>query len=161
MQRITTDILYFETGAGNPVTHTVRPDETFEVQTQINQGPWIDRLPETEQAEWRERLRGGNPASGCICVEGALPGDMLSVEVGPIQVDPIAYTSFGGNNGAMPGWLDIGAHAKVVEIRDGVIRWSDELQLPARPMLVAAGANSGPCVARSWMVSCSGASRAY
>ncbi|MBT3375343.1 MAG: acetamidase [Lentisphaerae bacterium] len=135
MQRISTETLYFETGAGNTVTHTVQPGELFEVQTQINRGPWIDRLPEAEQTYWRERLRDGNPTSGCIRVEGVRPGDMLSVDVGEIQVDPIAYTSFGGNNGAMPGWLDIGAHAKVVEVRDGLIHWSDELKLTARPML--------------------------
>jgi len=96
MQRITTDVLYFETGAANAVTHTVQPGETFDVQTQINRGPWIDRLPEAEQAAWRRRLRGGNPVSGCIYIEGAQPGDMLSVDIGEIRVDPIAYTSFSG-----------------------------------------------------------------
>ena len=116
MQTIPKDVLYFETGPDNPVTHRVKPDETFEVVTQINRGPWIDALPKEEQERWKERLRGGNPASGCICIEGAKPGDLLSVEIGAIELDPLAYTQFGGNNGAMPGWLDIGPQKKVVEV---------------------------------------------
>jgi len=135
MQHVGNEVLYFETGAGNAVTHRLACGETFEVQTQINQGPWIDLLPEAEQEHWRERLCGGNPTSGCLFVEGVEPGDMLSVEVGPFVVDPVAYTSFGGANGAMPGWLDIGAHAKLVEIRDECIHWSDQLRLPLAPML--------------------------
>ncbi|MBI3830087.1 MAG: acetamidase/formamidase family protein [Planctomycetes bacterium] len=135
MQTIGKDILYFETGPDNKVTHRVEPGEAFEVVTQINNGPWIDRLPEAEQKTWRERLIGGNPASGCIWVEGAKPGDMLSVEIGAIEVDPVGYTRFGGWNFAMPGWMDIGVQQKLVEIRDGVIHWSEKLKLPVRPML--------------------------
>jgi acetamidase/formamidase len=136
MQKIPKDILYFECGADNPVTHRVKSGETFEVQTQINRGPWIDRLAdEAEREMWRKKLYGGNPSSGCIHVEGAKVGDCLSVEIGPIELDPIGYTSFGGNNGAMPGWLDIGRHSKLVEIHDGIIHWSDSLKIPARPML--------------------------
>jgi amidase len=135
MQTIPKDILYFETGPDNPVTARVKPDETFEVVTQINSGPWIDKLPAGEQELWRKKLRGGNPSSGCIFVEGAKPGDQLSVEIGAIELDPMGYTQFGGMNGAMPGWLDIGKHFKIVEIHDGIIQWSDKLRLPAKPML--------------------------
>lgn len=135
MQHIGTDTLYFEINAQNRATHHVRPGEPFEVRTQINRGPWIDRLPADEQETWRQRLTGGNPSSGCIHVDGAQPGDMLSVEVGRFDLDPIGYTSFGGSNGASPDELDIGAHAKVVEIRDDEIFWCDSLKLPAQPML--------------------------
>lgn len=135
MQHVGTDRLYFETGAGNAATHRLQPGETCEVQTQINRGPWINRLPGAEQDYWRERLYGGNPTSGCLFIEGAEPGDMLSVEIGDFALDPIGHTAFGGANGAMPGWLPIGAQEKVVEIRDGFIHWSDQLRLPIRPML--------------------------
>ncbi|MCZ7646588.1 MAG: acetamidase/formamidase family protein [Planctomycetota bacterium] len=135
MLRIPSDVLYFETGPDNPVTHRVQPGEAFEVQTQINRGPWIETLPEAEQAHWKAKLVGGNPSSGCIHVEGAKPGDMLRVELGPIALDPVAYTQFGGNNGAMPGWMEIGAHRKLVEVREGKIRWNEALTLDARPML--------------------------
>jgi acetamidase/formamidase len=135
MLRVGKDILYCETSSQNPVTHRVKAGETFEVEAQINAGPWLERLPESEQAFWRKKIARGNPASGCIYVEGAKAGDQLSIEIGPIDLDPIGYTQFSGNNGAMPGWMDIGAQKKVVEIKDGLIHWSESLRLPAKPML--------------------------
>lgn len=135
MQTIGKDVLYFENGPENKPTHRVQPGEPFVVETQINKGPWIERLPEAERQAWRDKLRGGNPSSGCIWVEGARPGDVLSVELGAIDLDSIGYTQFGGFNSAMPGWLEIGSHHKVVEIRDREILWSEGLRLPARPML--------------------------
>src|ERR1035437_8887456 len=102
MQKISTDVLYFQNSAENAVTHRVKLGETFEVQTQLNSGPWIDQLPPQEQALLRHKLAGGNPASGCIFVEGVKEGGGLSVEIGEFALDQIGYTSFSGNNGAMP-----------------------------------------------------------
>ena len=136
MQRATTETLYFEIGADNAPTMTVKPGEVFEVQTQLNRGPWLDTHPDGEAL--RQRLYGGNPSSGCIFVEGAEPGQMLTVHVGEIDLDSVGFTNFRGSTGAMPGWLGgtgIGARHRIVEIKDGWIRWSDALKLPAAPML--------------------------
>ncbi len=136
MQRATTDVLYFEIGAENAPTMRVQPGEEFEVQTQMNGGPWLDDHPDGEAL--RRRLRGGNPSSGCIYVEGAQPGDMLSVHIGEFDIDPIGFTRFRGANGAMPAWLGgsgIGEHAKIVRIEDGFIEWCDGLRFPTAPML--------------------------
>ena len=46
MLRATTDILYFETGPANRPTLHVQPGEPFEVQTQLNRGPWLDTHPD-------------------------------------------------------------------------------------------------------------------
>ncbi len=140
MQRATKDTLYFETGADNPVTLRVQPGETFEVETQMNRGPWLDTHPDGERL--RQALRGGNPSSGCIYVEGVQPGQMLTVHIGPIDLDPVGYTSFSGQNGAMPGWLGgsgIGPQSRVVEIKDGLVHWSDQLKLPVAPMIGCVG----------------------
>ena len=98
MKRATKDVLYFETGPDNPVTLRVQPGEEFEVETQLNRGPWLDDHPEgrglrdklTRRAAAKGhhvRLRlvcsgvraaglpSGNPSSGCIYVDGAKPGD--------------------------------------------------------------------------------------
>ena len=130
------DILYFETGPDNKPTLTVDQDEEFLVITQINAGPWIDERPDA--AEIRERLRGGNPSSGCVYVSGAHPGDMLAVHIQSIEPDSEGYTQFGGSTGAMPGYFGssgIGRHSKTVAIEDGYIRWSESLSLPTKPML--------------------------
>lgn len=136
MQTATTDILYFETGPHNEPTMHVKPGEVFKVETQINAGPWIDG--HADEAMWRKKLTGGNPSSGCIYIEGAQPGDMLAVEVQEIITQDFGYTKFGGGNGAMPAWFGasgIGSHSKTVSIEDGHVIWSDELKIPAMPML--------------------------
>ena len=140
MKRATTETLYFETGPDNKPTLFVDPGEEFEVQTQLNRGPWLDDHPDGEAL--RKKLRGGNPSSGAIYVNGAESGQMLVVHIGEIDVDPIGFTSFAGSTGAMPGWLGgsgVGAHHKVVEIKDGLIHWSDDLKLSVEPMLGVVG----------------------
>lgn len=140
MKRATRDILYFETGPDNQPTLHVSPGEEFEVETQLNRGPWLDDHPDGEAL--RKKLRAGNPSSGCIYVDGAEPGQVLIIHIGEIDLDPIGFTSFRGANGAMPGWLGgsgIGAHHKVVEIKDRQILWSDSLKIPVAPMLGVVG----------------------
>jgi acetamidase/formamidase len=113
----------------------VQPGETFEVETQLNRGPWLETHPEGEAL--RQKLYGGNPSSGCIYVEGAQPGQVLTVHIGPIDLDPVGFTRFGGNTGAMPSWLGsgIGAHHRIVEIKDGLVHWSEQIKLPVAPMI--------------------------
>ena len=140
MKRATRDILYFETGPDNEPTLHVSPGEEFEVESQLNRGPWLDDHPDGEAL--RKKLTGGNPSSGCIYIDGAEPGQVLIVQIGEIDLDPIGFTSFRGANGAMPGWLGgsgIGAHHKVVEIKDRQILWSDSLKIPVAPMLGVVG----------------------
>src|ERR1035437_2166836 len=121
MQSITTGVLYYLASSENPVTHHVQLGEEFEVVTQMNAGPWIERLTPEEQADWNRKITGPNPSSGCVFVKGVSREAVLSIEIGPIQIGPIGYTKFGGNNGAMPGLLDIGPQQKVVQIKEGLI----------------------------------------
>lgn len=136
MQRATRDVLYFETGPDNPPTLRVQPGEEFEVETQLNRGPWLDDHPDGSRL--RHLLRGGNPSSGCIWVEGAEPGHVLKVHIGAIDLDPIGFTRFIGQTGAMPAWFGssgVGAHHRIVRIDNGRIRWDERRELPARPMI--------------------------
>lgn len=139
MQRQSTDVLYFETSKHNPVTMRVRPGEVFEIQTQINAGPWLNDNPDREAL--RAKLRGGNPSSGCIHVEGAEPGGMLSIHIEDIRLDEIGYAQFSPATNTFPNWLgkDFGTHHQMVRINDGIIHWSDRLKLPARPMIGVVG----------------------
>lgn len=136
MKRADTSVLYFETGPSNPVTLTVEPGEEFEIETQINAGPWIDDSVDPEGE--RRRLRGANPASGCIAVKGAKPGQVLAIHIGGIAVGEMGFTRFGGGNGAMPSWFGasgVGEHSRIVAIRDGRIAWDTDLSLQAKPMV--------------------------
>ncbi len=136
MQVADTSVLYFETGPANRPTLRVQPGEPFAVQTQLNRGPWFDAHPDGERL--RALLRGGNPASGCIWVEGAEPGMVLRVHVGPIALDPVGFTRYRGHNGALPGWLggtSLGLQERVVQIADGLIHWGEGRTVPVAPML--------------------------
>jgi len=136
MQRATTDVLYFSTGPHNKPTMTVKPGEQFEVQTQINRGPWIDGHPDADAL--RKKLTGGNPSSGCIAVDGAQPGDMLTVEILDIQLDDFGFTAYGGLPAAMPQWMGtegFGQQSRVVRIENDTILWDENIRLPARPMI--------------------------
>lgn len=140
MKRANKDILYFETGPDNKPTLYVDPGEDFEVVTQMNRGPWLENHPDGEALA--EKLRGGNPSSGCIYINGAEPGQVLTVHVGEIEVEPFGFTRFRGSTGAMPAWLGgsgIGHHEKVVDIKDGYIIWNDSLKFPVEPMLGVVG----------------------
>jgi len=136
MKRATKDTLYFETGPDNPPTLRVEPGEEFEVVTQMNRGPWLSDHPDGETLA--KKLRGGNPSSGCIYVEGAKPGQVLVVHIGEITLDSVGFTRFGGSTGAMPGWLGgsgVGEHHKIVEIQDHFVLWSKDLKIPVSPMM--------------------------
>ena len=115
MKQATKDILYFEIGKDNPPTL----HEEFEVETQMNAGPWLEVHPQGE--ELRKKLVGGNPSSGCIFLKGAKPGDILTVHIGEIRLADIGYTRFLGNNSAMPAWFGascIGKQEKIVRIEN-------------------------------------------
>lgn len=136
MKTIGTDVLYFETGPDNEPVAQVKPGEEFEIRTQMNRGPWIDDEPEAEAL--RQRLYGGNPSSGCVYVEGAEAGALLSVHIHDIALDDVGFTRFAGANGAVPSWFGdgpLGELYKKVRIKDGEILWSKVLRIPARPMI--------------------------
>lgn len=136
MQKAGKETLYFQIGGENPPTLWVNPGEEFEVETQMNRGPWLETHP--QRTELEAKLKGGNPSSGCIYVNGAEPGQMLSVTIGPIELAPVGYTHFRGSTGAMPGWLGssaLGDHSRIVDIKDGKIDWGEGLILEARPMM--------------------------
>ena len=143
MKRATKDTLYFEIGPDNAPTLRVKPGEVFEVETQINRGPWLNGHPEREAIE--RKVRGANPASGCIYVESAQPGQALLVHIGDFDLDQVGFTSYWGNTGAMPGWLGpsgVGEQQKVVQVRNKEIIWSDTVRLPVAPMLGVVGVAS-------------------
>src|SRR3972149_4623954 len=140
MQRATRDKLYFEIGPDNEPTLRVAPGELFEVETQMNRGPWLEGHPDQKTLE--AKIRGGNPSSGCRYLEGAGPRQVLAVHSGQIDLDPVGFTHYWGSTGAMPGWLGpsgVGEQHKVVQIRDGKVVWSDSLELPVAPMLGVVG----------------------
>lgn len=79
-----------------------------------------------------------NPATGPIFVEGALPGDLLSVKIEKIEL---------GNEGVMTVGPDLGVmghrleqfEAKMIPIFDGKAVFNDKIQIPLNPMIGVIG----------------------
>ena len=148
MQRATTDTLYYEHSPHNAPTMTVKPGEWFEVETQMNRGPDANRVP-GDIRDLYNRYRSdsqptdrGNASSGAIRIEGAEPGQVITVHIGEIETHPVGYTAYGGSTGAMPGYLGpsgIGEQFRIVRIQDREIIWSEKLSFPVEPMLGVVG----------------------
>ena len=148
MKKATTHTLYYEHSPNNAVTMQVRPGEWFQVETQMNRGPDANLVPEDIRALYNQYrsdnqpVDKGNASSGCIYVDGAKPGDLLTVHIKDIEVHPIGWTRYGGSTGAMPGYLgasNIGPQFRVCRIENNEIIWNDKLRFPVKPMLGVVG----------------------
>jgi amidase len=83
----------------------------------------------------RERA---NPATGPVFVDGAEPGDTLSVEILAIDVGTPALAFIRAGSGVIIDELSPPA-ARLPEVREGVVHFSDELQFAIKPMLGVVG----------------------
>ena len=87
-----------------PPIDTVRPGESVEVET------------------WSALTRVTNPVTGPIEVEGAEPGDTLTVEILGIELPERGTTAIIPGFGSLEGWLSLlEARRKDCEIREGKI----------------------------------------
>jgi acetamidase/formamidase len=114
----------------------------------MNRGPDADQVPDDIRDLYNQYRSDsqpndrGNASSGCIYVEGAKPGDLLTVEVGEIKVHPVGWTRYRGSTGAMPGYLgssNIGEQFRICRIENDEIIWNDKLRFPVEPMMGVIG----------------------
>ena len=135
MRRAEPDTTYSYTSAANPVTFTVAPGETFQVDTV----PTCGRQFDTHTGRYDPDSPGAiNASTGCIAVEGASPGGVLIVHVLDIQLHEFGYTRLGWPSAILPrlatedGWEK---GFKAVRLRDGFVEWSPRLKIPLAPMI--------------------------
>ena len=134
--------LFYEASPRNGPTLRVEPGEVFEVVTQMNVGPDLSVVPPDLRDEWSRyhsyRIERPNPSSGAIWVEGAGPGQALEVVIEDMELAPVGYCAFRGDNYLFPKTpvtdRDL-ISARVVRIRDGYVLWDERLALPVRPMV--------------------------
>ena len=135
MKTATRDVLYNEISRFNAVTLEVAPGESFQVQTELNTGSWL----QTAEDVWApEKKSASNPSSGCIYIQGAQPGQMLVITILNIQLANVGYTASSPSQNLYSDWLrkqEWGVISKTVTISDGFVHWSDTLKIPAQPMI--------------------------
>ena len=79
-----------------------------------------------------------NPATGPLFVEGALPGDVLKVEILDIALDDHGVMTDGPGNG-VTGCAVTEQTTKILPIADGIITFNDKLSFPICPMIGVIG----------------------
>ncbi|MGQ9554418.1 MAG: acetamidase/formamidase family protein [Anaerolineae bacterium] len=139
MKRQTRNVLYYTHSRNNQPTLFVEPGESFIVETELCSGDWLKDISDRYHPDIG---KGPNPASGCIFVSGAKPGDMLAVRIEAIEPDKLGFTGSGPGVNPFPDWVrqkEWGVVTKTVRIRDGFVEWSDTLRLPIKPMIGVLG----------------------
>lgn len=140
MRRITRDTVSYHYEVSDPPRLDVPPGETVVFETwDARAGALLDRPPGVPFELPLPTPGRGNPLTGPLAVQGAEPGDALV-----IRIDRIECLS--------PGWCGGHAHVgpfpegrvprpvgRVCAIEDGLIRYSDGVLLPVRPMVGCIG----------------------
>lgn len=121
---------------------SVTPGETFTVECAINVNDGTIRHLGQQLTPEDVTLPYVNGATGPIEVQGAKPGDMLTVEILDMKLNGLGFTALWPGIGMFPDWVrrkEFGIQTRVVEVKDGVVHWSDKLKLPVRPMVGVIG----------------------
>jgi len=79
-----------------------------------------------------------NPATGPVFVDGAIPGDILSVRIDKIEVDQTGVVLCGEGMGVMGNFLK-GHETKVVPIINDIAHYSETIKIPLNKMIGVIG----------------------
>jgi len=79
-----------------------------------------------------------NPATGPVFINGAEPGDVLTVIIESIDVEDTGVVICGKGMGIM-GDLLSGTSTKVINIKDNIAHFSDDIKLPLNKMIGVIG----------------------
>lgn len=80
----------------------------------------------------------GNPATGPLYVEGAMPGDMLRIEILDIELGPVGVVMLGPESGSEREEFPEKV-LKRVPVKDGMAYFNDRVKLPVEPMIGVIG----------------------
>lgn len=128
--------------ASDAFVASVEPGETFVVECAINANDGTIRHVGQQLTETDVTFPFVNGATGPIEVRGATPGDMLVLEIISMEVDTLGFTALWPGVGMFPDWVrqkEFGLRTHVVEVKDGLVHWSDKVKLPVKPMIGVAG----------------------
>lgn len=126
----------------DPFIASVEPGQTFVVECAINVNDGTIRHVGQQLTAEDVTLPFVNGGTGPIEVAGARAGDMLIVEILDMKLVGLGFTALWPGIGIFPDWIrrkEFGRQTRVVEVKDGLVHWSDTLKLPVRPMIGVIG----------------------
>ena len=129
--------LHHTIAAGHAPAATVAPGARVRIETELNIGDVLHSVDEPFEPEM-VRLPYVNPVTGPIAVEGTGPGTVLVCDIEEMEVHPPGFTALIPGFGPFVDWIrrrDFGVHARVVDVRDGVVWWDASTRIPIRPMV--------------------------
>lgn len=138
MRLIGREKIYNTMDKANLPSAVVRSGEMVCVQTEMNNGDWLQSLED----RWDpSKSRGANWCT-VLAVEGACPGDTLAVEIIDIVPEGLGYTGFAGwrtklSQEIWPNDWDV--VTRTVAIDSEGVNWSEALKLPLKPMIGTIG----------------------
>lgn len=119
----------------NPPCGRIRAGETVAFETYdcfTNQF-----LP--EEATFENVVRKpGNPATGPLFIEGAMPGDMLKIDILDLVLGPVGVVMLGPGSGSEKEFFSQKT-VKRIPVIDGFAHYSEQLKLPITPMIGVIG----------------------
>ena len=116
----------------------VAPDTLLEV---VTEDALSGQIRSNGDRRDKESIPLSNPVAGPIYVEGAEPGDAITVKILSIAPRDGQCATYTAGPRQLTEWLghDVPHGAHVCPIRNGMIDWSDDLQIPYQPMLGCIG----------------------
>ncbi len=148
MQRIARDKITYVFDRRQAPVAIVKPGEVFIVETEDARSGQT-RTPETTTPEFliafRKRVANtnsgvyySNPVTGPVFVEGAEPGDTLAVRIHAQECDTLGFQPYWPWIFHLEDFFDKPSTV-LREIRDGKVIFSEEIQIPVRPMIGTIG----------------------
>ncbi len=138
MKTLSAGPLYYEFSRHHRPRLRVKPGETLVVESEDALSGQI-----RTDADRRDKttMPYSNPLTGPIEVEGAEPGDTLSVTIGAIRPTLGLCATKTDDPKQLSEWLgtDCPHGTHVCPIRDGLVYWSDSVAIPYAPMLGCIG----------------------
>ncbi len=139
MKTITRNYITHTLSKDNPPCERIKAGETVVFETYdcfTNQF-----LP--EEATFENVVRKpGNPATGPLYIEGAMPGDMLKIDILDIIPGPVGVVMLGPGSGSEKEFFQEKV-LKRIPVTDGYAHYSEQLKLPVTPMIGVIGVAPG------------------
>ena len=139
MKTITRNYITHTLSKDNPPCERIKAGETVVFETYdcfTNQF-----LP--EEATFENVVRKpGNPATGPLYIEGAMPGDMLKIDILDIIPGPVGVVMLGPGSGSEKEFFQEKVLRRI-PVTDGYAHYSEQLKLPVTPMIGVIGVAPG------------------